>query len=247
MERREAFFTLHRDLPRQSPGHPESTAAALFMVPRLPARPRILDLGCGPGAQTLDLARLLPDATLVAVDTHPPFVQEVRRRAEAEGMGDRITAEVGDMADPPPGPFDLIWCEGAVYFLGFEAALARWSPRLTPDGAIALTDAVWLGPTPSPRIAAMWEEYPDMAPLELRRRQVAQAGLVLHGDFVLPDRDWWELYYDPLAARIAALRPGADPVLSEVLDEADEEIAVRRLGAETYGYAFFVVGPPEDR
>ncbi len=247
MTDREAFFTVyHRSLPRQGPGHLESTARALFSIPTLVARPQVLDLACGAGAQTLDLARLLPDATITALDAHAPFLDELGLRAGAEGVADRIQIVEGDLAQPPDGPHDLIWCEGAAYFLGFERALEQWAPLLAPGGSIALTEPVWLSTDAPPRVRACWGAYPDLQPLSVRRAQVAAAGLALHADFVLPDRDWWELYYSPLEARVAALRAGAPPELSAVLDAAQEEIEVRRGWAGCYGYAFFVIGLPEE-
>lgn len=51
----------HPSLPRLGPGDDESTRRALEMIPADIKRPdrHILDLGCGNGAQTLCLARLL--------------------------------------------------------------------------------------------------------------------------------------------------------------------------------------------
>jgi SAM-dependent methyltransferase len=245
MQEHDVFFTLHRDLPREGPGHRESTAHALFLIPTLVARPRVLDLGCGPGAQTLDLAVLLPDAEIVAVDAHRPFLEALQRRAQDAGLASWITATQGDLAAPPGGPYDLIWCEGAAYLLGFERALRTWEPLLTEGGSIALSEPVWLTERPSERVRAFWSGYPDLQSLETRRRQIAEAGLVLHGDFVLPERDWWE-YYGPLAARMATLRQHPHPPeLARVMDEHEEEMAVYREGSASYGYAFFVVGRPE--
>jgi len=51
------FRELTEGLPRQGPGSSEATLRALRMVDGLSSRPRILDVGCGPGAQTIDLAR----------------------------------------------------------------------------------------------------------------------------------------------------------------------------------------------
>lgn len=239
------FFVLHRDLLREGPGSLESTAAALFAVPTLRHRPRILDLGCGPGAQTLDLARLLPDATITAVDRHPPFLEQLRASARAEGMADRITALEGDLRHPPDGPFDLVWSEGAAYFAGFETVLAQWPSRLAPGGAIALTEAVQLVPTLPPAVRAMWNaEYPDLQSVPQRQAQIAEAGLVLHDTFVL-GHDAWQAYYGPLQARVDALRPTADAALTKVLDEAQEEIQLFNDHPEAVGYAFFVFGPPD--
>lgn len=253
VDEHDAFFTLHRDLPREGPGHRDSTARALFTIPTLCARPRILDLGCGPGASTIDLALLLPDATLTALDAHAPFLETLMQRARAAGVADRVTPVRGDLRIPPPGEYDLIWCEGAAYLMGFTQALTAWEPLLAYGGSIALSEPVWLtdlAPSTLPqRLRACWAEYPDMQSLQTRRRQIESLGLRNHGDFVLPARDWWESYYDPITARISALRAPPEslsPELLAVLDAAEEEMAVYREHGTLYGYAFFVVGRPQD-
>ncbi len=52
------FIELYCSLPRGGPGDNVSTRRAFEMLEHLPDEPRILDLGCGPGMQTLELARL---------------------------------------------------------------------------------------------------------------------------------------------------------------------------------------------
>ncbi|MEN0061273.1 MAG: class I SAM-dependent methyltransferase [Myxococcota bacterium] len=240
------FFRLHRGLLREGPGDSESTARALFSIPALPYRPRVLDLGCGPGTPTLDLARLLPSARITAVDLHQPFLDVLDARAAAEGFRDRISTVRGDLRDPPvTDPADLIWAEGSAYLFGFERAMLEWPTLLTNGGAIALTEPVKLvDPLPT-QVAAVWADYPDLQPIEVRRKQVAQAGLVLHDLFVLDPETAWRPYYDPLQSRIHDLRPGADEALVAVLDEAQAEIDAFWAHPEAVGYAFFVVGRPE--
>jgi cyclopropane fatty-acyl-phospholipid synthase-like methyltransferase len=68
----------------------------------------VLDVACGPGAQTVDLAELLPCATVRAIDLHQPFVEEANRRARARGMAGRMSASCADMRslEFAPGTFD---------------------------------------------------------------------------------------------------------------------------------------------
>lgn len=61
------FFELHAGLARQGPGADAHTRRAFALVGDLPPAPVIVDVGCGPGMQTLELARLTR-STVHAVD-----------------------------------------------------------------------------------------------------------------------------------------------------------------------------------
>jgi SAM-dependent methyltransferase len=242
----EAFFRVHSMLPREGPGNAASTARALELCRPLPQRPRVLDIACGPGKQTVDLARLLPDATFTALDFHRPFLDELEAAVAGTELAARIGVMQGDMAALPfaPGSFDLLWCEGAAYIMGVEEALEAWKPLLAPGGRLAFTDAVWLKDDVPERVQRNWDEYPAMTDIPgLRARAKAHGWRVLR-DFVLPEAAWWDDYYTPMAARIAELVPSmaGDPVGERVLDLCREEIAVYRDHADCYGYLFLVLG-----
>jgi len=68
---------------------------------------------------------MLPEASIVALDAHRPFLEELERRAAAQGVLDRIQTKCADMRHMTfaPESFDLIWCEGAAYIIGLENAL----------------------------------------------------------------------------------------------------------------------------
>lgn len=61
---------------REGLGNTECTQQAFALLEDLPSKPRILDVGCGPGAQTIDLSRLA-NGTIMAVDNHAPFLQSL--------------------------------------------------------------------------------------------------------------------------------------------------------------------------
>lgn len=77
----EIFWEVHSGLPREGPGDNESTGRAFALMTELPVAPSILDVACGPGMQTIQLAQLC-SGNIVAVDTHQPFLDELDRRAE---------------------------------------------------------------------------------------------------------------------------------------------------------------------
>jgi SAM-dependent methyltransferase len=245
-EVRRIFFELHSGLPREGPGSRACTARALSIAGALPAAPRVLDIACGPGMQTMDLAELLPGANIVALDNHAPFLAELERRARHSGAEGRVTTVRADMAAIPfpPGSFDLIWCEGAAYIIGFEKALRAWRPLLKPGGKLALTEAAWLRPDPPDSLRRWWlEGYPGMSDVESCRKLVRDCGYALLGDFVLPESAWWNDYYDPIRARLAQLSPkhAGHPVWDAVLQDHETEIDMYRRYASYYGYVFLVM------
>lgn len=230
-----AFFALHDGLPREAPGDAESLAWALETA-GTPADARILDAGCGPGADLAVLARLRPGARLVGMDLHPPFIARVRAAQP------RVQAMVGDMLHPD-GVFDLIWSAGAAYGPGVSAALIAWRGHLQPGGCVAFSDCLWRRPRPARVARAFWDrDYPGMVDLPGHLARIETAGWRVRGARWLGEAAW-QAYYGPLSERVAALRPGADDALSEVLDATQAEIDLWRDHGGDYGYYLTVAEP----
>lgn len=233
----EAFFQLHSDLPREGPGDADSLEWAMDLA-RVPRDARILDAGCGPGA---DVAVLLARANrghVTAVDAHAPFVDRVRA---AYATDERVTALAADMLQPG-GPYDFIWCASAIYSVGIEAALTAWRSMLAPGSFVAFSEPLWLTDTPSAGAISFWAEYPDIGSPDRVRDRIEAAGFRMIDYRTLPD-EAWEAYYTPQEARIAKLRPGADAALTAVLDEAETEISGWRKHHDEFAYAVFVTRP----
>jgi SAM-dependent methyltransferase len=242
------FYEVFEPLPRQGPGSRECTARALALCRGLPPRPRIVDFGCGRGAQTLDLAALT-DGTIDAVDAHAPLVDRLARAVAERGLQGRVRPAVGDMAQPAfePGSVDLVWSEGAAYAIGIAPALAAWRPLLRPGGHLAFTHVAWLRPDPPAELRAYWQrEYPGIAAPEATLALARDAGFEVVGHFPLPAAAWWDDFYTPMEARVRALRAvhAADPAALAVLDSIDEEIELHRRFGAHYGYVFFVLRRP---
>ncbi len=233
----EAFYTLHRDLPREGPGTSADLAWALY-VAGTPEDARICDAGCGPGADTVGLAKARARARIEAVDAVAHFVAAARDRAAP--YGDRISVRQGDMA-VLNGPYDLIWCAGALYFLGVTEGLRRWRPALAPQGRIAFSEACLL-PNPSAAARAFWADYPQITNAQGIRDRVEAAGYRVLGEHLMIGAPW-EAYYRPLAARITRLRPGANGALAAALDEAQAEVERWQAAPGEIAYALMVVEP----
>jgi serine/threonine-protein kinase HipA len=241
------FFAVHRDLPREGPGTDASTLEALRRLPGLPPKPRVLDLGCGPGAQTLVLARAL-NTRIVAVDAHQPFLDQLTCSAAAAGLGHLVETRCADFGalDEPEGSVDLIWSEGAIYCLGFAAGIRAWRPLLRAGGLMALTEMVWLVDNPPPAARDYFAaEYPALTTVAANVAAARSAGMEVLGTFTLPAAAWWT-YYEPIAHRIGELRPqaAASAELREALEMNEAEIEVYRQHGTSYGYEFFLLTRP---
>lgn len=203
------FFELHRGLPREGPGDDASTRRALRSVAEyLPERPAVLDIGCGPGSQTIVLAEALPDSHVIAVDMHEPFLEELKRRAEAAGMDERIRPRKADMCALPfaASSFDLIWSEGALWIAGFAKGLRQWKVLAKAGGCIVVSELAWITRSPESDELAFWSgAYPSMKHDHENRELISSAGLELLEAFRLPRSSWFEQYLAPLERRAEEL------------------------------------------
>ncbi|TCL09627.1 methyltransferase family protein [Shimia isoporae] len=229
------FFLVHKDLPREGPGHPDEVAWACALA-GVPDGARILDAGGGPGGDVQALLTAAPHGRILTVDTHEGFTEQAMTRF-AEDV--RVTAITGNMM-AQDGPFDFIWCAGALYFVGIEGGLAGWRSKLTESGTVAFSEPCSFDGDKA-RAAAMFEDYPVGTEADIRAR-VETAGFEVLGTRKVSDAAW-EAYYGPMDKRVAMLRDGADAALSAVLDEAEAEARTWRENRESCGYLLCVTRP----
>lgn len=240
----EVFLDVFLALPRQGPGNRACTLQALDACVGLPDRPRVLDLGCGTGAQTLDLANAI-DARILALDLSPRSVEQLRRLIASGGLGRNVVPVVGDMARIPAqaDAFDLIWSEGALYSIGLTDALETCARYTRPGGYLAFTDAVWRAADPSSEARALFAvDSPGMGTPDETLALLGGAGFEPVEHFPLPHEAWWEGFYGPMNERIEELRRQhrGDGAVQLLLDELSREALVHRDHGSEYGYEFYV-------
>ncbi|MDH5295086.1 MAG: methyltransferase domain-containing protein [Acidimicrobiia bacterium] len=122
--------------------HAQRRAAdsAAFLLPRLESSMRLLDLGCGPGSVTLDLARFV--AEVVGVDAAVEAIAAARGAAEASGVRSRF--EVADVYELPfeDSSFDVVFAHQVLQHLGDPVrALVEARRVLRPGGLMAAREA----------------------------------------------------------------------------------------------------------
>jgi len=114
---------------------------------------RVLDVGCGMGDPTLQVAVLVgPHGRVLGIDVAEGMIATARERAAALGLGhvEFRTADVMTV-DLPAETFDVVlgrW--SVIYVADVPGALARLRRALVPGGRIALS--AWAPPEANPWI-----------------------------------------------------------------------------------------------
>jgi SAM-dependent methyltransferase len=244
--RRAALFgEIHRDLPREGPGDPASTRRALRRIQNVLHPSRIVDVGCGPGMQTVELAKAT-DATVLALDINRGYLDQLRALARRNGVGDRVRVIKGSMFQMSirSSSLDLIWAEGAIYLIGFECGLQEWRDLLRHNGCLAVTHLSWLQTDVPDEPRRFWaKHYPAITTVGENVRIARALRYEVLDCFPLPASAWWTNYYQPLEDRLATLRMryGASREVLAIIDSTQEQIDLYRHFPTSYGYVFYVL------
>jgi ubiquinone/menaquinone biosynthesis C-methylase UbiE len=238
------FFEIHSDIPREGPGDNESTRKAYKLIEKYVSKPVILDIGAGPGMQTMEIAKLT-DGTILATDMNEDFLHVVEERAKQFGVSEKISTQIANMKKLPfeEGVFDVIWSEGAIYIIGFEKGLQEWKKFLKNEGIIAVTEISWLKEDVPNEPWSFWKEaYPEIDTVSANIQKAEVLGYKLIDTFVLPESAWWGEYYPPLEERLVMLREKYqnDEEALRMIAETQAEIDLFRKFHEYYNYVFYI-------
>ena len=162
----------NRPAPRYTHGHHDSVLrshrwrtaenSCAYLLPHLRPGMSLLDVGCGPGTITADLAAVVAPGTLVAVDAAPEVLEEARVTAEARGAGNVVFEQADALSLPyPDGRFDVVHAHQVLQHLPDPVAALREMRRVCRRGGIvAARDGdyggfLWTPPDP---VLDRWQE-----------------------------------------------------------------------------------------
>lgn len=145
---------------------------------------RLLDLACGPGHTTAAARARGADAH--GTDRSPTMVAQARRRFPD------VAFTVGDMAQPPPGPWDAVTCRFAAHHAG-SAWLAAAHRVLRGGGRLAVAEVAATPEAPAGKVdGAEWRRRLEAAGFEgVTVEHVAVDPPPLHGHEARPWPDTW--------------------------------------------------------
>ncbi len=107
---------------------------------------------------------------------------------------------VGSMDDLPfqPQEYDVIWCEGAIYNIGFERGLKEWHKYIKKGGCVAVSEVSWFTDERPKEIDDFWmDAYPEIDTISNKMAQLQKAGYIPVATFVLPENCWTDHFYAP--------------------------------------------------
>jgi len=136
--------------------------SSAYLLPHLRAGQDILDVGCGPGTITADLALLVAPGQVVGLDAAPDAVAQAEAHAAGIGL-ENLRFEVGDLfaVGYPDASFDVVHLHQVLQHLADPvAALVELRRVLRTDGLLAARDSDYRAFTwaPSDRMLDRWLE-----------------------------------------------------------------------------------------
>lgn len=239
------FHEIHKDIPREGPGDNESTKQAVNMIKNLPADCIALDIGCGPGLQTIELAKNI-DGKIFAIDIHKPFLDKLLQTAFKENLSHRIEAKKMSMfsLEFKEDNFDLIWCEGAIFIIGFQKGLQEWRKYIKTGGYLVVSEISWLREDIPKEPKNFWKsDYPEIKGIADNIKIIEKSGYSPIGHFIIPEKGWWEDYYNPLTDRINKFREKYkdNKEANDIMDDTQREIEMYKRYSDYYGYVFYIM------
>ncbi len=199
------------------------TREAFLLLPELD-RPRILDVGCGSGVPTLELAKL-SEGEVVGIDIDQALLDELNSKITGEGFSNRVETRNCSMfeMDFPDESFDVIWAEGSISVIGFERGLMEWRRLLKPG-----------------RFLVVHAETESMAD---KLGKIPGFGYKLLDQLLLPEDAHWTEYYRPLEIRIEELRAKHknNSGVLKMLRKHQDEIDMVKTNPRKYSSAFYIM------
>jgi ubiquinone/menaquinone biosynthesis C-methylase UbiE len=245
MDDYQLMIDLHKDANRQGPGGDAEVEKALSLAVVDRTEPlRIADIGCGTGASTLLLARIL-EAKITAVDFLPAFLEVIEGRAENLGLSEKITTVCCSMDNLPfvNQEYDVIWSEGAIYNIGFEKGITNWHRYLKVGGLLVVSEITWITGSRPQELHEYWKsEYPEIDVASSKISILEKNGYSPIGYFVLPEYCWLDNYYRPMQNRFKSFlkRNSNNEKARAIVEAENREIELYEKYRTQYSYGVYV-------
>ena len=173
------------------------TRMAFESIPKID-HPRILDIGCGAGIPTLEIAKL-SDGEVTGIDIDQKALDRLNRKIQQKRLSDRVKVINRSVYDTKfeDERFDLILEEGVIHLLDLKRTLTECSRILKLNGFMVTGEAT------------NWANR--------KLNYFPKFGFKLIKQIPWESECWWTEYYAPLEEKINQLRSQYDD-----LDDIEE-------------------------
>ena len=222
----EISIQCHKDACRKNLN--KYTIRAFQTLPKMEA-PTILDIGCGSGVPSLELARQC-NGKIIGLDIDMFLLDFFEEKIQNAGLSDRVITVRCSMfeLDFPDESFDVIWAEGSIAVIGFRKGIRYWRQFIKPGGHLVVFDV--------------------SKGLNEKFKHITSSGYDLVDHFEVAGETFWTEYYIPLQKRINDMRIefGEDTNALMVLDKVQSEINMVKRDPSKFGSTFFIIQKKPD-
>ena len=195
---------------------------AFRMLPKIEA-PRILDIGCGTGVPTIELAKLT-GGEVIGLDIDQSALDILNNKIAKAGLSHRVRTinRSLDNMEFPDRSFDIIWAEGSIYNIGFARGIREWKRFLKPNGQMVIHDAG--------------------TGLPEKLKLINDHGYKLLGYFTLGTGIWHKEYFTPLETLVGETQKHTTaPAVIEELNKAQHELKEFSINPANNSSVYFVM------
>lgn len=134
---RDTYTHGHEDAVLRSHRWRTAENSAAYLLPHLRRGDRLLDVGCGPGTLTVDLARAVSPGEVIGIDVAGSVIAEASAHADDVGMNN-VSFLTGDFRDVglERGSFDLVHAHQVMQHLRDPVGAMETMARLVRKGGL---------------------------------------------------------------------------------------------------------------
>lgn len=199
------------------------TRNAFFKLPKID-NPKILDIGCGTGVPTLELARI-SGGEVVALDidqTSLEYLDEKIKSKKLETQVKTLNCSLENL-DFPDESFDIIWAEGSIFAIGFQEGLEDWRRLIKDNGFLVIHDP--------------YQNHTEKMDI------IGKSGYKLLDSFMIHHRIWWSQFLRPYEKHLKYLQEKYidNPQVQQALEDEENEIKMFKNNPEGNCSIFYIL------